>query len=556
MRKFFLVAFLLLCSVSAYGRSRLQGYVERGGQTVTVGGFVSSTKVQKSYPLSTVTVYLTGTTTLATIYSTSSGTTKANPFTADSVGFFFFYADVTVDVKFSGTGIVTPWTITAFSGGGGSGGGCGFSTTCLNELASGGLGTSISPWTGWETATNALPINSNIVAPVGFYTQTATIALKKGDILTGQGQSSTTGSVFTSAITGSGFTALNPLPGITQSNVQISNICVINTNVLNTGSGFLDAGGFHTRVSIMVIGFRYGFSIVGSESVDYSGSNAQFQVRAGIWIVNGGDYQPPYADINLSANPTFTTNVLTFINVQINEGAAAIGVIDDGGETHTFINTNFNGCLQWMRVTAIIGLKVLSCQFEAATSLNPIEFTLSTYNSGTGLGPSGNASFDNSLILADQTVGAHAITIIGSALTYLSIYSTSLQSTVAAIFGTVTINVLSLDNSRNTAGGTLMDATPFHLINRADTLTLANVPLVLAPTYGILRSGESALSGGTIVVACSTCTANTLVLYSRKTIGGAVGNMSYTVSAGVSFTLNSSSGTDTSTMSWTLIEKQ
>ena len=41
---------------------------------------------------------------------------------------------------------------------------------------------------------------------------------------------------------------------------------------------------------------------------------------------------------------------------------------------------------------------------------------------------------------------------------------------------------------------------------------------------------------------------------SVKTTGGTVGTLSYTISDGVSFTINSSSGTDTSTVNWQLWE--
>lgn len=62
-------------------------------------------------PGCTVTVYLTGTQTLASIFSDDLRTPKSNPFTADADGLFYFYADDgRYDVRFSGTGIATPYT--------------------------------------------------------------------------------------------------------------------------------------------------------------------------------------------------------------------------------------------------------------------------------------------------------------------------------------------------------------------------------------------------------------------------------------------------------------
>ena len=62
--------------------------------------------------------------------------------------------------------------------------------------------------------------------------------------------------------------------------------------------------------------------------------------------------------------------------------------------------------------------------------------------------------------------------------------------------------------------------------------------------------GNATLVGGTIAVANIKVTANSIIVIGRKTIGGTVGNMSYTLSAGVGFTINSSSGTDTSVVSY------
>jgi hypothetical protein len=68
------------------------------------------------------------------------------------------------------------------------------------------------------------------------------------------------------------------------------------------------------------------------------------------------------------------------------------------------------------------------------------------------------------------------------------------------------------------------------------------------------RAGDAVLVAGTVTVTNTTVTANTKILLSRKTIGGTVGNLSYTLSAGASFTINSSSGTDTSTITYMLVE--
>lgn len=68
------------------------------------------------------------------------------------------------------------------------------------------------------------------------------------------------------------------------------------------------------------------------------------------------------------------------------------------------------------------------------------------------------------------------------------------------------------------------------------------------------RGGNATLVAGTITVANTSITANSIVLYARKTIGGVAGNLSYTLNAGVGFTINSSNVADISTVSYFIIE--
>lgn len=68
------------------------------------------------------------------------------------------------------------------------------------------------------------------------------------------------------------------------------------------------------------------------------------------------------------------------------------------------------------------------------------------------------------------------------------------------------------------------------------------------------RLGVSTLVTGTVVVTNASVAANTRIILSRETTGGTVGHLSSTRINGTSFTINSSSATDTSTVAWTLIE--
>jgi hypothetical protein len=112
---------LFLLPLPALARERLQGFCMDGNGTVTVSGTTATVtvgtanKTMKSFPSCLVTVYNSGTTTLATLYADNSGTSKANPFTAAATGQWHFYAsDGRYDVRLSGGGISTPFTLSDF----------------------------------------------------------------------------------------------------------------------------------------------------------------------------------------------------------------------------------------------------------------------------------------------------------------------------------------------------------------------------------------------------------------------------------------------------------
>lgn len=70
----------------------------------------------------------------------------------------------------------------------------------------------------------------------------------------------------------------------------------------------------------------------------------------------------------------------------------------------------------------------------------------------------------------------------------------------------------------------------------------------------VARMGTATLVGGTVTVANTSVGANTKIFLSRATTGGTTGQLSYTKSNGVSFTITSTSGTETSTVDWMLVE--
>lgn len=90
--------------------------------------------------------------------------------------------------------------------------------------------------------------------------------------------------------------------------------------------------------------------------------------------------------------------------------------------------------------------------------------------------------------------------------------------------------------------------------NGSGSITLATAKPLRIQTGSNQRAGTATLVAGTVTVANTTVTANTIIAQNVKTIGGAVGTLSYTINAGVGFTINSSNAADTSTISYLLLE--
>ncbi len=111
MKRLFIISALFFALASPVGAYvRVQGFCENGG----IANPQTTKKFMGSYPSCTVTVFQSGTTNLASIFSDNIGTPKSNPFTSDSTtGYYFFYAASALspanrlDIQFSGGGIAT-----------------------------------------------------------------------------------------------------------------------------------------------------------------------------------------------------------------------------------------------------------------------------------------------------------------------------------------------------------------------------------------------------------------------------------------------------------------
>ncbi len=113
MRLRVLIVFLM--AFPLFARTSATGWCSKGGQVVvTPGSANSTTQVMRSYPSCTVTV-LTSLGGMATLFSDNMGTSLGNPFTANTIGQWTFFADSDeYSITLSGSLINAPFTIQMF----------------------------------------------------------------------------------------------------------------------------------------------------------------------------------------------------------------------------------------------------------------------------------------------------------------------------------------------------------------------------------------------------------------------------------------------------------
>jgi len=199
--------------------------------------------------------------------------------------------------------------------------------------------------------------------------------------------------------------------------------------------------------------------------------------------------------------------------------------------------------------------------------------TFSALTANNSLSVSGTATITNTANTTLTTL-ASSNGSAGNAAVCRSQWGTSASATsfVIDVYGTnftgkgsvVELNNTANSNMRFLTNNTIaMDINGSQVVTYYGNLVTSGSSLKLTGEGdGIyIKEGASAatlgvatLVAGTVTVTTTKVTANSRIFLSRKTIGGTPGTIDYTISAGASFTINSTSGTDTSVVNWFLLE--
>lgn len=146
---------------------------------------------------------------------------------------------------------------------------------------------------------------------------------------------------------------------------------------------------------------------------------------------------------------------------------------------------------------------------------------------------------------AKYQLGGADVLVLGG----VSTNDTFIQSNVADGASTVAVTVNSANALANAAAKLLSVRN-----NGTEKVAADRAGKLIVPTgQADSVAGVATLVGGTVTVSTTSVKTGSTVLYARKTTGGTVGQLSVTIVDATSFTINSSSGTETSTVSWFIV---
>jgi hypothetical protein len=370
----------------------IQGACTQEGVTASVSGLQSTNRLDGIIPGCIVTVYLTGTTTKATIYSDGSSTSLLNPFTADVApasnfpGKWIFWAGTGTgyDVVMSGGGgnpscttallcYAHPRTLTdvKVGGGGGGGGGSGSVTSVSVATANGFQGTVANPTTTPAItvnvdSTHVLPVNTgsttNFLNQAGTYTVPASAALPvttKGDLL--------------------GFSSVPArVP------VGTDNFCLIANSTLSLGLGWAACPNFAVSGQAAgVVPLATGANAIGAQShISDNGTKVtiseptQFNDGTG----NAGTLQPSVGPDSggVTGHASYTTDA-TNGYAEVHEGTSALSRLC------TAANGVCSGGSSWASITGGVSPTGQTYSLGSGSAITPGDGTIeaSSVNSST-----------------------------------------------------------------------------------------------------------------------------------------------------------------------------
>jgi len=216
-----------------------------------------------------------------------------------------------------------------------------------------------------------------------------------------------------------------------------------------------------------------------------------------------------------------------------------------------------------------------------ASSIHPVAgaYVLSNAITPIGMGPYRLPYDPTSLTIQANNgifpLGAEILNTVSGSLWYLASYTSSASglsanwvlvstslSTISSVTGTANqvtavttagAVVLSTPSTFTSPGSVTAASGPITATNGNLVLGTAGNKLVIPTGANASTGTTAAMTGGSVTTATTAVTAASIILYSPVTPGGTVGTYTLTKSAGTSFTITSTSGTETTNFNYVII---
>lgn len=342
--------------------------------------------------------------------------------------------------------------------------------------------------------------------PEGRYKITSPLTAKKNVTLRGAGRmASFIVCAFdgTTPSDGSAFLSSWPSNSSTNAHIRLQSLGIHCPSATNKGAAFYDNCGTGIWLDdCFLSGFKYGVIFDQSEVAHLNNCFLWKQTAggAGLWIVNG-------AALTVGNTSGFT-NVISASRCQINQGASTYGILDEGGVTHSFVDNNYNGCLNHIYAAGASSLKIDGGEFEASSGSN-IELALNRVSDGGAAG--GCAGIIANATMSNQDTG---IIHFSSSAGPVTIKNCVLSR---ADFGppiTGANNASKLILSGNLYNSTTQEAVDGYNAAISDTRIALNVR-----TNGGLSSTTLLYTNYNCFLQCTNVTSNTLTIQSDSAMG-------------------------------------
>lgn len=152
-----------------------------------------------------------------------------------------------------------------------------------------------------------------------------------------------------------------PSNASTWCDIVIQNIRLSCAAGASSGAGFYDNGGSHLKLrNVAIEGFKYCVVLDQSELVDIHDCYFAPGAFSGACVFIANATLKP-------GNTAGFSNRISVANSDLQGGATAYGILDDGGYAHSFVDNNYNGCTNHIRAADVFPLLIRGGEFESAS---------------------------------------------------------------------------------------------------------------------------------------------------------------------------------------------